>query len=1236
MSSDDEDSSDSEDYARSGTPQQAFPKANRIQAVIFTGLQNVGRTTLLEHFVDTLPRQARPAVCVHRFARRLGIDDAPTVESQALGDHDALARYADVYDFGSGSSCCAANGDFARELRVLRESAGADPTLAPTHLLIETTGMADPRHFVRLLAKPEFAAAFVLRAVVCVVSVAEEDGAALTSSGPAHQRGMAQLGAADLVLVNKADHFADADALEEAVVMLRTGLRERCPSASVCLWGAPLKRTAEGKFVGYTWDDLDAELGEERKAREDPPKRPVSSQELAARFDMLLAAKQSPLPPPPRQRPAGSLGAPPAAAAPLPPGLKKQPQQPAAGGGPPPLPSQQKQVQKLELSSGTQQPRSGAGTPTTPTTPTATVVVAEESSSAGGGHDHDAEHEAAMAEWEHKLLPPPPEVVLWTSHKYEKHDDEVMRIQGVKAVKWLVQALLAAWCSDRLKNEGRRLLAVRAFTANLRFMHLWHETPSASMDELMQTVLMTPIKSELVTLGHILEDNYKADNLFDRIGHLKLPLHHLIETKGQGEARQGLCVPSPPAGWNGQPAHRCEFAYLHVLIMLSGAINAQFQDWCRETLGDNISELQTPPIKSYGRMRNKMFSADDHRFTPLPRPQKNVDINRVLAVCHSPESMIQAAQAVSDASGGVAKQKNGFGLAEHVAASQFHLRLVMLSMVFEMPSQAQDDVGRTMTYAELAALPSVKKMWDDYAKEPPKAGEAGCEWDSDVAAARTFLQSDDVASLPVHIIAEIQMVLPLTCEVRHKMHELYKVARADTDKQLYLDFKPIADKEERKVQSSYDDETPMRRAARKGDLQAVANSANLLMRADPGPALDRALDDVFIVACRHGQIEVACMDLMLGSRERVGWQAADEVIDKCARPSLEVLKMLFETPGWTWADTKALQDKHHHNHGHTLLHTACNKGHTDVVSLLIKYGCHVNTPRARDGCTGLFLACQFGHVAIVDVMLAAHADHSLHKTSDQASPLYTAAESGHLWVVDLLISSTYGPPADVFHESHDRPPNLIAANNTHRDVVLLLNDAMAKINLTKKQTETVAVAGSGAMVGGNSGKKVTIDAPDKVTNRSGAGRRAGMMRKKRQAEAERMSGHVMHALAQQLRETFTQSGMTPELLFNTFEKDGDGEIGRDEFRRMLQSLGANVPSATLDDLFTMLDKDGGGDGEIDLEEFTAWFQTELPNFAAGSQANLVDRVYVPVIQTSTNMATGRKRVISMAQTKESV
>jgi hypothetical protein len=459
-------------------------------------------------------------------------------------------------------------------------------------------------------------------------------------------------------------------------------------------------------------------------------------------------------------------------------------------------------------------------------------------------------------------------------------------------------------------------------------------------------------------------------------------------------------VPNPPPGWHGQPAHRCEFAYLHMLLMLAGAVNGAFQNWCRDTLGDTISELQTPPIKSYGRMRNKMFSADDHRFQPSPRddperarPEWNVDINRVLAVARNPDSMIQAAEALSGTAGGVAKQKNGFSLSEKVAAMQYHLRLEMLSVVFRMP--AEDGSDRTMTYGELCRLPYVREMWDEYARKPPQAGEAGCEWDADVAAARAFLQSDQIADVPVQIIAEIQMVLPLTCEVRHKMHELYKVARADTDKQLHLDFLAIADKEARKKQNKYDRATPLRRACMDGDLDEVSRRATLLMLADDGETFNDALDDAFIVACRHGQLEVVQQDMFLPSRERVGWNAADEVIDKCQRPNLEILKLLVETPGWTWASGK----RSDHTHNHSLMHTACREGHTDVVDLLIKHGADVNVQRTNDGATALYIASQFGHTTIVDLLLKASANHALCHTETNASPIYTAAESGHFWVV---------------------------------------------------------------------------------------------------------------------------------------------------------------------------------------------------------------------------------------------
>ena len=216
------------------------------------------------------------------------------------------------------------------------------------------------------------------------------------------------------------------------------------------------------------------------------------------------------------------------------------------------------------------------------------------------GHDHDAEEEAARVKAEAKLLPPPEAVALWTDHRYDKNDDAAMKEQGAQAVEWLVQALLAAWCSDELKKHGRRLLAVRAFTANLRFMQLWHETTTASntvVESKTRTVLMAPICRRLNELGHELEANYVADSLYDRLRGLTLPLHPLVAKKGKGQARQGLCVPAPPPGWHGRPKHRGEFVYLQVLLMVAEAVNDAFHQWCKDTLGETISELQTQPTR---------------------------------------------------------------------------------------------------------------------------------------------------------------------------------------------------------------------------------------------------------------------------------------------------------------------------------------------------------------------------------------------------------------------------------------------------------------------------------------------------------------------------------------------------------------------------------------------------------------------------------------------------------------
>merc|ERR1711871_527386 len=104
-------------------------------------------------------------------------------------------------------------------------------------------------------------------------------------------------------------------------------------------------------------------------------------------------------------------------------------------------------------------------------------------------------------------------------------------------------------------------------------------------------------------------------------------------------------------------------------------------------------------------------------------------------------------------------------------------------------------------------------------------------------------------------------------------------------------------------------------------------------------------------------------------------------------------------------------------------------------------------------------------------------------------------------------------------------------------------------------------------------------------------RRDGMVRRKDRHQAVVSSQHILRELAAQLNETYANSGMTLEQLFTTFEKDGDGKISKEEFSRMMATLGAEIPAHTMDHLFTVLDADAGG--EIELSEFIAWTRNEL-------------------------------------------
>ena len=135
----------------------------RIQCCIITGLTDSGKTTTLNSILDAMPKSDafHVAVCRHHHAKAFGLETTP------LTRQARVAHYFEVFDFGSGCICCSPDGDLMRGL----QSLAAEQTVPITHLFIETTGVADPRPFIRLFSQECVESNFELGAVLCVINL---------------------------------------------------------------------------------------------------------------------------------------------------------------------------------------------------------------------------------------------------------------------------------------------------------------------------------------------------------------------------------------------------------------------------------------------------------------------------------------------------------------------------------------------------------------------------------------------------------------------------------------------------------------------------------------------------------------------------------------------------------------------------------------------------------------------------------------------------------------------------------------------------------------------------------------------------------------------------------------------------------------------------------------------------------------------------------------------------------
>lgn len=159
---------------------------SRLPVTLITGFLGSGKTTLVNHIL-TNRSGVRAAVLVNELGE-IGIDNELIVAAEG-----------GTIELSNGCICCSTNNDLVEGIvRVLSRPEPID------HILVETSGVADPLPVAQTFQRPEFRGVLRLDAIVAVadaeqLSLDVVDGSAARS----------QLRHADAVLVNKCDRVGE-------------------------------------------------------------------------------------------------------------------------------------------------------------------------------------------------------------------------------------------------------------------------------------------------------------------------------------------------------------------------------------------------------------------------------------------------------------------------------------------------------------------------------------------------------------------------------------------------------------------------------------------------------------------------------------------------------------------------------------------------------------------------------------------------------------------------------------------------------------------------------------------------------------------------------------------------------------------------------------------------------------------------------------------------------------------
>ena len=162
-------------------------RAERLPVTLVTGFLGSGKTTLVNHILSN--RQGVKAAVLVNELGAIGIDNDLIVGAEG-----------GMIELSNGCICCSTNNDLLDGIvRVLGRPEPVD------HMLVETSGVADPLPIAQTFLRPEFRDALRLDAIVAVAD-AEQFSLDLFEAAAARS----QLRHADAVLVNKCDTVDEA------------------------------------------------------------------------------------------------------------------------------------------------------------------------------------------------------------------------------------------------------------------------------------------------------------------------------------------------------------------------------------------------------------------------------------------------------------------------------------------------------------------------------------------------------------------------------------------------------------------------------------------------------------------------------------------------------------------------------------------------------------------------------------------------------------------------------------------------------------------------------------------------------------------------------------------------------------------------------------------------------------------------------------------------------------------